>query len=91
MIGTPFANRNMPGVESLLGCFVNTLALRLNIAHDTSMAVALKHAKAVTTEAFAHGVTPFARVVEALGAVRSAAFTPIYQVRTALPSGPRVC
>jgi non-ribosomal peptide synthetase component F len=80
VIGTPFANRNVPGVEGLLGCFVNTLAVRLGIAQSSSFATALQHTKRVTTAAFAHGATPFAQIVDRLGAVRSAAFTPVYQV-----------
>jgi Condensation domain len=80
VIGTPFANRNVPGVEGLLGCFVNTLAIRLGTAPSSTFTTALQHARAATTAAFAHGATPFAQVVDRLGAVRSAAFTPVYQV-----------
>ena len=36
VIGTPFANRNVPGVEGLLGCFVNTLAIRLGTAPSST-------------------------------------------------------
>jgi non-ribosomal peptide synthetase component F len=80
VVGTPFANRDVPGVEGLLGCFVNTLAIRLVAAHSSTFAMALSHAKGATTAAFAHGATPFAQVVDRLGTVRSAAFTPVYQV-----------
>ncbi len=81
VVGSPYANRDPPEVEGLLGCFVNVLALRLDLAGDPSFGAALRRAKEATAQAFAHGAAPFARVVEALSTVRSAAFTPIYQVR----------
>ena len=84
VVGTPFANRNVPGTEDLLGCFVNTLAIRLGTAQSSTFATALERARAATTAAFAHGATPFAQIVDSLGAVRSAAFTPVYQVRMLL-------
>lgn len=83
VIGTPFANRNVPGVEGLLGCFVNTLAIRLNTPQSSSVGAALKHTRAAVTAAFAHGSTPFAKVVDSVGAMRSASFAPVYQVSTA--------
>lgn len=67
-------------MDELLGAFVNTLALRTDLTGDPSFSGALDRAKVAATQAFAHGMAPFARVVDTLGAVRSAAFTPVYQV-----------
>jgi Condensation domain len=83
VVGTPFANRNVPGTEGLLGCFVNTLAIRMDTPQSSSVAAALSHTKAAVTAGFAHGATPFAKVVDSIGAVRSASFAPIYQVSPA--------
>ena len=80
VVGTPYANRGLSEVDEMLGAFVNTLALRTDLTGDPSFSAALDRAKAAATQAFAHGMAPFARVVDSLGAVRSAAFTPIYQV-----------
>ena len=80
MVGTPYANRELAEVDELLGAFVNTLALRTDVTGDPSFSTALNRAKDAATQAFAHGMAPFAKVVDTLGAVRSAAFTPIYQV-----------
>lgn len=60
--------------------FCSTLALRLDLSGDPSFSQAVQRAKKMAAEAFAHGTTPFTKVVEALGVARSAAFTPIYQV-----------
>lgn len=81
MVGTPYANRDMAEVQDVLGAFVNTLALRLDLAGDPSFSTALIRAKAAATQAFAHGSVPFAKVVDSLGVTRSAAFTPVYQVQ----------
>ena len=83
VVGTPFANRSVPGTEGLLGCFVNTLAIRMSSPQNSSVAAALMQTKAAVTAAFAHGATPFAEVVNSIGAVRSASFAPIYQVSPA--------
>jgi non-ribosomal peptide synthetase component F len=80
VVGTPYANRELAEVDELLGAFVNTLALRTDLAGDPSFSAALDRAKDAATQAFAHGMAPFAKVVDSLGAVRSAAFTPVYQV-----------
>ena len=60
----------------------STVALRLDLSGDPSFAEALQRAKRMSTEAFAHGNTPFAKVVDALDITRSAAFTPVYQVQS---------
>lgn len=80
MVGTPFANRDVFETHDVLGPFLNTLALRLDLAGDPTFSAAVGRAKAAATQAFAHGAAPFAKVVDSLGLVRSAAFTPIYQV-----------
>jgi non-ribosomal peptide synthetase component F len=80
VVGTPYANRDVAAVQGLMGPFLNTLALRLDLAGDPPFSTVLTRAKAAATQAFLHGSAPFAKVVESLGVVRSAAFTPIYQV-----------
>ena len=79
VVGTPYANRDLPEVDSLVGAFVNTLALRLDLSGDPTFCELLCRAKEATAQAFKHGAAPFARVVEAVGSMRSAAFTPLYQ------------
>ena len=58
----------------------STLALRLDLSGDPTFSQALHGAKKMAAEAFAHGSTPFVKVVDALDMTRSAAFTPVYQV-----------
>ena len=57
----------------------STLALRLDTSGDPTFETVLQRAKDSALEAFAHGFTPFSKIVDSLKLVRSAAFTPIYQ------------
>ena len=80
VVGTPYANRDMSEVHGLMGPFINTLALRLDAGGDPTFSEALQRAKGVAAQAFVHGSAPFAKVVGAMDIIRSAAFTPVYQV-----------
>lgn len=80
VVGTPYANRDMSEVHGLMGLFINTLALRLDAGGDPTFNEALQRAKGVAAQAFVHGSAPFAKVVGAMDIIRSAAFTPVYQV-----------
>ncbi|MEQ1514762.1 MAG: amino acid adenylation domain-containing protein [Lysobacteraceae bacterium] len=80
VIGTPVAGRNRVEVESLIGFFVNTLALRINLGDDPSVGELLALTKRQVLEAQAHQDLPFDQVVEAVKPLRSTAHTPIFQV-----------
>ncbi len=82
VVGSPYANRDALETHDLLGAFVNVLALRLDLSGDCTFAEALRRSRAASAQAFMHAAAPFAKVVEALDVVRSAAFTPIYQVKS---------
>lgn len=57
----------------------STVALQLDLSGNPTFSQALQRAKDMAAQAFAHSTTPFAKVVDALGVSRSAAFTPVYQ------------
>ena len=80
MVGTPYAGRAQPHVQRLAGCLINTVALRTDISGDPSFQQLLQRTGQATMAAFERADAPFARVVDALGLDRSAAFTPVYQV-----------
>src|ERR1039457_3999570 len=88
VIGTPVANRPRSELESLIGFFVNTLALRVRLEDDPSVAGLLAQIKASTLEAYAHQDIPFAQVVEALQPPRSLSYNPIFQVMLAFDNAP---
>ncbi|MGL5836343.1 MAG: amino acid adenylation domain-containing protein, partial [Waterburya sp.] len=80
VIGSPIANRNYQEVESLIGFFANTLALRLNLANQPSFAALLQQVRQVTLDAYAHQDIPFSKVVEQLELDRNLSHHPVFQV-----------
>ena len=79
VIGVPVANRQRAEAESLIGFFVNTLALRVRLEDDPTVAALLTQVKADTLAAYAHQDLPFDQVVEALKPPRSMSHSPIFQ------------
>jgi amino acid adenylation domain-containing protein len=79
VIGTPMVNRGHAELEPLIGFFLNTLALRMDLSGDPSVAQLLQQVRATTLAAQAHKDLPFEQVVEALNPVRSLAHAPLYQ------------
>ncbi|MBA2672674.1 non-ribosomal peptide synthetase, partial [Ramlibacter sp.] len=79
VIGTPVANRTRAEVEGLIGFFVNTLALRIDLDGSPSTVELLARVKAESLNAQQHQDLPFEQVVELLKPERSMAHTPLFQ------------
>lgn len=80
VIGTPSANRNHPQVEQLIGFFVNTLALRIDLSGEPTAQQLLERVQNTTIAAQSHQDLPFEQVVEVVQPPRRADQTPIFQV-----------
>ncbi|KAI9239023.1 MAG: hypothetical protein BYD32DRAFT_460189 [Podila humilis] len=80
VIGTPVANRNHPQVEQLIGFFVNTLALRIDLSGEPKAEQILNRVRKTTIAAQAHQDMPFEQVVEIVQPPRRMDQTPIFQV-----------
>jgi alpha-ketoglutarate-dependent taurine dioxygenase len=72
VVGTPVAGREHAEVEGLIGCFINTLALRVELDGDPTFAALLARVARTTLDAYAHRDAPFQAVVAAAGAERGA-------------------
>jgi amino acid adenylation domain-containing protein/non-ribosomal peptide synthase protein (TIGR01720 family) len=83
-VGSPIAGRNHSQLEPLIGCFVNTLALRARLAGDPEFLAALRHVQEVALGAFAHQDLPFEKLIAELQPERDLARTPVYQVMFSL-------
>jgi len=79
VIGTAVANRQRAEIESLIGFFINTLALRVKPEADASVAQLLDQVRATTLAAYAHQDLPFEQVVEAVNPPRSLNHSPLFQ------------
>jgi amino acid adenylation domain-containing protein len=88
VIGTPVANRHRAEIEPLIGCFVNTQALRVDLSGSPSVAQLLAQVRATALAAQAHQDIPFEQVVDALNPMRSMAHSPVFQVMFAWQNTP---
>lgn len=88
VIGTAAANRGSAQVENLIGFFVNTLALRLNVPGSSTVSQLLQHVKKQALEAQGNQDIPFEQVVESSNPVRSTSHTPLFQVMFAWQTAP---
>jgi amino acid adenylation domain-containing protein len=88
VIGTPVANRHHAEIEPLIGFFVNTQALRVDLSGSPSVAELLGQVRATALAAQEHQDIPFEQVVEALSPTRSMAHSPIFQVWFAWQNAP---
>ncbi|KAK3806970.1 MAG: Non-ribosomal peptide synthetase module [Benniella sp.] len=80
VIGSPSANRNHHQIESLIGLFVNTLALRIDLSGDPTMRQLLARVKKTSLDAQNHQDLPFEQVVNLVHPPRSLSHTPLFQV-----------
>ncbi|PHM70060.1 non-ribosomal peptide synthetase [Xenorhabdus kozodoii] len=88
VIGTPIANRQHSELEPLIGFFVNTLALRLQLDGNPTVSALLTQVKTHALEAYAHQDLPFEQLVEALKPPRSLSHSPIFQVMMSVDNTP---
>ena len=88
IVGAPIANRNHQAIEPLLGFFVNTLALRANLAANPTFSELLAQVRQTTQLAYDHQDLPFEKLVDELNPARDLAYTPLVQVMFALQQPP---
>ena len=80
VVGTVSANRDQREIEPLIGFFVNTLAVRMDMSSAPSVGQWLAQARQQTLAAQANQDLPFERIVEIVQPARSLAHGPIFQV-----------
>ena len=75
-VGTAIAGRDHPSLDAIVGMFVNTVTLRLDVDPAASFPDLLEAAKRADLDAFGHAAVPFDQVVDAIG------FTPFQVMLT---------
>ncbi|KAK3807015.1 MAG: amino acid adenylation domain protein, partial [Benniella sp.] len=80
VIGSPTANRNHLQIESLIGLFINTLALRIDLSGEPTVRQLLERVRKTSLDAQNHQGLPFEQVVDIVQPPRSLSHSPLFQV-----------
>ncbi|WP_406207783.1 amino acid adenylation domain-containing protein [Kitasatospora sp. NBC_01560] len=78
-VGSPIAGRPEPELETLVGMFVNVLALPARLGGDPSFTELLRRTRETCLEAYAHQELPFAQLVTELRTPRDVSRPPVFQ------------
>ncbi|WP_434299178.1 condensation domain-containing protein [Corallococcus exiguus] len=83
LLGLAVANRDLPEVERVLGFFVNTVVLEVDLRGDPDFRQLLTRVAASSADAYAHKDLPFEQLVEDLSPPRDPTRSPVVQVNFA--------
>ncbi|WP_328491695.1 non-ribosomal peptide synthase/polyketide synthase [Streptomyces sp. NBC_00414] len=87
-VGSLTPGRSRTDLERTVGFFANTVVLSTPVDTDGSFRDLLGAAATTVNDAFAHGDTPFERLVEAVGVHREAGRNPLFDVMVLLHPAP---
>lgn len=79
VIGSPVAGRSHEDIQSIVGFFVNTLAIPVDIENAVTCKDLLEQVKKSIQECLIDQDLPFERLVEELGVSRSLNYSPVFQ------------
>jgi amino acid adenylation domain-containing protein len=80
IVGTPVAGRRLPGLESIVGMFVNTLALRGKPAANATFLEFLEGVNTLVPESLEHQDMPLERLLKRLDIPRDTGRNPLFDV-----------
>lgn len=80
IVSSPSANRPRPELANVLGCFVNSLAIPIDLRGNPTFRELLLRVKDTCLDAYTHQDTPFQNVVMALNPKREIGRNPLAQV-----------
>jgi hypothetical protein len=86
-VGTPCTPR-CRGIEDLIGFFVNTVVLRIDLSDDITFRKLIRKVDAALHGAMIHSDLPFHKIVEAVQPPRDPSRTPLFQINFRAPQQP---
>jgi amino acid adenylation domain-containing protein len=84
VIGTPVVNRHYSQVENLIGCFINSLALRVQVDLKESVGIFIQRISEEVISAQLYQDLPFEKLIEELKVPKDTTRHPIFQVMFAV-------
>lgn len=87
-VGTPVANRLPAETEPLIGCFINTLALRTDLAGNPAFTELLARVRETTLSAYQHQDVPYENIVVKVVEGRDTSRNPLFDVMFSLNNNP---
>lgn len=88
LVGIPIAGRSTVETEGIIGFFVNTLPLRIDLSDDPTFLECLSHVRSAALGGYAHQELPFDTLVETLSPERDISFNPLIQAMFAFENAP---
>lgn len=88
IVGTPIAGRKHQSLEGLIGLFVNTLPIRVDLSGDPTFEELLDRVRGTALDAYANQDVPFDRIVHGLNLPRDLGRTPLIQVMLSVHNAP---
>ncbi|GCE22081.1 condensation domain-containing protein [Dictyobacter kobayashii] len=89
VVGSPIAGRQHKELEGLIGFFVNTLALRIDLSGQPTFKQLLEKVREVTLKAYEHQELPFEKLVEELAPQRDLSYQSLFQTMFILQNTPK--
>ncbi len=80
IIGAPVTGRQLPELETLIGFFINTIAIRIDTSGGPGLRTLLRRVRETALRAFDHQDVPLERVVERLAPTAEPGRAPLVQV-----------
>ncbi|MFC9281300.1 amino acid adenylation domain-containing protein [Streptomyces collinus] len=88
LVGTPVAGRTEEEYEPLIGFFVNTVPLRVDLSGDPGLGELVRRVRTATLEAVGHADVPFETLVDKLRVARDPGTVPLVQAMLTFESRP---
>ena len=88
LIGSPVAGRPLTELEGLIGCFVNTVVLRIRMDGDPSFVELLRRVRQTALDAYSWQDVPVEAVIDAVLTERDPSRIPLYQTQFSLQNVP---
>ncbi|MEU5839555.1 amino acid adenylation domain-containing protein [Streptomyces diacarni] len=79
-VGVPVFGRSRADLERVIGCFVNTLPIRVDLSGDPTFRQVLDRVNDETLDAFDHMAVQFDEIVRVVQPERDPSYTPLVQV-----------